>query len=346
MKKIIIVALITLIFSCNKENDAEPLTAKNSIPTFSNKVDFLKTVEHFSQLTSEQRQNEEKTRGYISMKTAFENIIMAEWKVNDEAEKLVQGGKKVTLYHSKEYEEALKKGLIIESKESDGSTKFDLNIISSSEIGAINADGLVMINDSLYRFEAKTLKYINGNNEHMILSNNEKQARVAIEREITWTPGGNKTIGKKRLVFEIVHKSYLGYPVGNTWGGSTNNTLLLKFIAKNYRKNIWGNWNYDMNFPYTYIDGNWRIFESPSTDGLHYAPWGGITTLASMHKEIATNHTESTYNPYTGQPTTVFGNSIIKTLPTSYPQKFFIEAAKMTGTFKARADDREVIHTR
>ncbi len=186
MKKKISISLIlvffVLFFSCNKNQ--EELTEESSdikmedyypesfqgILKFQNSSDAIKFMNLFNSTRNEDilklyRKLDFNSMNDILLEIAkeeeiFENHYYANVPEGLSIEKLNDLG--VEIQHSEFYKKCFLDGIIFETIEDDGSVTFEPTISDPVKRNILNADGMVIIADTLYQFSQEYIKLIRG----------------------------------------------------------------------------------------------------------------------------------------------------------------------------------------
>jgi len=222
---------ILLISSCKKEeltpnkanliskNNIE-ITSKNGILIFKNKKVLNKEIIKLSKLSAKERENWENTYSFLSQERIFEQINKAEIELEN---KLFNGIdenislnkiKQLGLYdkHSSIYDKYIKKDIIEQIYEKDGSYSCKLTVINPALSYVLNIDGIVIVNDTVYQYTSNSIKILTKKNTN---TTNKKLGIFVFPQNLKsnhgWSQGGNwhyKTSKKRYSLYVHGYSSH------------------------------------------------------------------------------------------------------------------------------------------
>jgi len=254
----------------------------------------------------------EKSLGFESQKTIFENIALKEYnlqikpyigKTDEEMKGLPFPG------HSPEYISGLKNGVIKEINEPEGSY-MDYNLTDRSKAVYLNKDGLVIVGNELFFVKGNITKSIENatlaNSSELIESGSSANSSV-VKSVLSGTYSAYANTGwvydgKYRASLDA---SYIIKTAGSDQGINYAKQIQgfpLTLHTNAQHKNFWGNWNQYWGSEYISGPASLHLDWGPAWNG----PWNfynGIYNDFSTNVNLpSASNATLTYDPFSGVP--------------------------------------------
>ena len=271
MKKLFyFVPLITMaIFtSCEKGNFKKNYNNKRTISVIDGTLHFadfnhlVQTAGDLFEMKKTEKENFEKSwGGFRSLGSIFSEIEQTEIMRVDSFHKGLNPELKISEYEalgyfykpSLIYQQYLKKGIIIETVESDGSKSFKCSVENPGFLNVINENGEVFVGEEKYVFHSKFIDVYNNKGEIIktLDFNRNTKATSNWSNGVDWIYDGDS----KRYSYEVYGNCITSSVT--TSGGIIESTFYVAAHAENKRFGTWaarssylpiysyyGNWNY------------------------------------------------------------------------------------------------------
>jgi hypothetical protein len=315
-KKILYVLILPVIItltSCESEPVAltsaptsitPEFAVKDGILVFETYESYLSVINTIAQLPDKERENWEKSNGFLSQSRIMNTIITKEAEFDSIAEILYAGTKLEDInkdeMHCKEYKDALNSGIIKLIHKNTEDEYWDLSLFSRSFANYVNSQGLYAIGDTLFHVSENSIRYVISKNiseDRQLFDNNDNSNVTRIITIVqnsdlkSASPGlissNWKYNGKKRLNMQVDLRVYQTVRGTYKW---TYYVFHDVYSAVQY-KNFWGNWKYETDKTYLTVNGEWTIYAFPNPQ--HYSG-----TYSFYH--IAANNLRTSINPQGG----------------------------------------------
>ncbi|MBE9468026.1 MAG: hypothetical protein IMY72_06855 [Bacteroidetes bacterium] len=247
-------------------------------PKFNNRIfreEWGKNIGFTSQASIYDKINDEEIK--------LENKLFGKYDENLSLKELSDLGVKIG--HTEIYNKYLKKGLIKENKETDGSQSFDLTLKENENF--VNEDGLLMIDSVIYLYQKNEIKILTDGNLGKIdllkkTQTTNKKLNIYVLKTInslnkSGNTNYNEWVNKKDWKHDGSKKRYCMVVYGSSYlymdGMYMKSTFYLECKAQ---KKSWGRWKYKNNYmPLCQVDGNWTYWYTVENENCcsdwHYA---------------------------------------------------------------------------
>lgn len=283
MKKLVVYAMVaaalTIFNGCQKNElvrqlaDEQPqavvkpnVYVENGFLVFRDHKSVSETLRNNEMMTEKERILWERNHNFYSQLSMFNEIVNAELLLVLPYENMSEEELKQVVpppIHSDTYYSFLKKEIIKEYAESDGSTSYEYSTSAPYLASILDENGIFMVADTMYQFIEGAIKIwedadindlsamvINKNEDiqvHIIQKGDEllKGAISPNPKYSDWAYSGSSRRIKIGLYFDI-------------WPSNINHTIWSYqhyTHARSEKKNIFGNWN--LNWTDMYILGRW-----------------------------------------------------------------------------------------
>jgi hypothetical protein len=325
-----------IFYGCNKENVTnDPISPATSIitlpqPELANDMLIFNTWEDFA--TAVQYLNQKGT-GFIlkwnkdlnfrSQEAIFQDIINAENIIKDAKAATLDPNlpleelKKIQVPHSEIFKKYLEQGLIIEVPESDGSKSYKHNVFNPTYMCALNEDGFVKVNDTIYQYLPNRVKFISDGDFNKInklkqinaSSNTENLYVVEYQARLKSMQGGNwsqtsdwyENGSFKRVNIAVVAQC----PSSEDYQTYAFVNFYLEVIAQGW---LFG-WDFRNDYnPIDVTQGSWSWLEHyaliENLNNQYYDSHGGSHYYNDFPVDGYTNHCKFYLNPngWVGEP--------------------------------------------
>ncbi len=256
----------------------------------------------------------EKSRGFESQKSIFENIALKEYKLqikpyegktDEEMRNIPFPG------HCPEYAESLKNGLIKEINEPEGSY-IDYNLYDRSKAIYLNREGLVMVGNELYFVKeniTKSIKNATLANSNELLKSGSSNLNSNIKSVLSGSYAAYKTSywvnsdSKNRANLDVTLTiQTFGANSGTDWSQAIQGYPLTLHTNAQH-KNFWGSWN--QAWGEEYIGGTASLHLDWSQDWYNSG-----NSINGLYNDFTTNvylpsasNATLQWNPFTGERT-------------------------------------------
>jgi len=258
-------------FNSTPNDDAiAEVSSIKGILVFSDQSTLDKTLDALSKMDRREREAWEENLNFVSQGTLYNQINDAEILLEEEIYGKYDENLSLTdlnelgvkEQHTTLYENYLRKGMITEIVEKDGSKSFELAVIDPPLADVLNEDGLIIINNSIYQYTSDLVKIFGEKNLEKLdllkstVATSMKDNILVINRsennrsQHSWTKcsGWHYDGDKKRYCL-------------NVYGTSSNSMSLMYssfYVQAKGEQKKWGIWKLRNTYhPIHSVGGNW-----------------------------------------------------------------------------------------
>ena len=168
--------ILSKVESSSKQPEKTTVAQENGILVFRDRQVLNETVSKLNSLNSMQLKNWEKSIGFMSQlglynminesEISLQNRLYSSYDESLSIKNLKDLG--VNVHHTDVYNEYKKSHLIFEAVDDDGSVSFELSLKNKALACVLNAEGLVIVNDTICQYIDNYAKFLTDGNREKI----------------------------------------------------------------------------------------------------------------------------------------------------------------------------------